>query len=344
VLVKGETAIDALKNNNNFKRVGVALRNAPISLETKDRAASRVMELTGEAVMPLEQDISQAVTRHFPGFLNDYAPLATRLESLRLPGIEPSKALQDGLKDILRADASDATPILGAEKCELHTSLLWARNVVAALDNGLDITIRSLRGHIEEIASLPDDGAAGDLKISTEILRSEVCEILATEDFYARQTDLKRTLTDLQAAVRVTCAAFVEELNSRLDAGILAIQSMSEWLRIGAEEQAAFSDQLAGLRVVAGDDLTALKSLLGLAYRIAVGLERIRAEVLAHGTPSTPPYEPDEPDDKPKPPKDVTVSLPETLTAVDQVDVLIAQFQDIRSSVAKGVPVRIHFE
>ena len=342
VLVKGETAIDALKNSNNFKRVGVALRNAPISLETKDRAATRVVELTGETVMPLEQDISQAVTKHFPGFLNGFAPLATRLDGLGLPGVERARNLQDDLKDILKADASDATPILGAEKCDLHSGLLWARKVVVALDNGLDATVRSLASHINEIDALPDDGVTGDLKTSTAILRSEAQDILASEDFHDRPADLKRTLTDLQSAVRTTCAALTGEINDRLDSDITAIQSLPEWLRLGTDVQSTLSAQLENLRVTAGDDLQSLKSLLGQAYRISVGLGRIRTEVLQLGTPPPIP-EPTENEDK-KNPKDVTVAIPETFTAVDQVDAIIEALQKIRLSVATGTPVKLHFE
>ncbi len=342
VVVKGDTAIDGLKNNPNFKRVGIALRNAPISLETKDRASTRVLELTGESVMPLEQDISQAVAKHFPRFLNEYAPLATQIDALGLPGADRARNLQDDLKGILRADASGATPLLGGEKCEIHAGLLWAGKVVAALDNGLDATVRSLDGHIREIESLPEDGAAGELKVAAETLCSEAKAILTSEDFHERPTDLKRTLSDLQGAVRTTCLELTAEINGQLDAGITAIQSIPEWLRIGADEQLALSNQMEALRVTAGDDLSALKSLLGQAYRISVGLDRVRNDVLELGAPPPPPEV--DPDEVAAEARDVTLSLPATVTAVDQVDAIIRQLQEIRVSVASGVAIRIHFD
>jgi len=339
VLVKGDTAIDALKNNNNFKRIGVALRNAPISLETKDRAATRVMELTGESVMPLEQDISQAVVRHFPGFLTDYSPLATRLDGLDLPGSDRARSLQEDLKDILKADASDATPVLGAEKCEIHASLLWARKLATAFDNGIDETVRALTGHLNEIEGLPEEGAVGDLRIATDATCSEARELLACEDFFDRHTDLKNALASLQSAVRSACGQLAGELNARLDAGISMIQALPEWLRIGQEEQAAFSAQLENLRVTAGDNLAALKSLMGQSYRISVGLDQTRTEVLAMGAEPLPP-EPD-PKDPEKPPREVRVTLLASLSSVAELDASIGQLQNARQQLLAGTKIII---
>jgi hypothetical protein len=138
VTVRGDSAIDALRNNNSFKKAGVALRDSTISPEAKFRAAERLLDLTGEQVMPLEQDISEGVMKHFPSLLNTYAPLQTRLRSCNLPGAERAADLQDSLIEILKADASDATPRLGAEICPLFEHLLWAHQVDQAFLNGIE--------------------------------------------------------------------------------------------------------------------------------------------------------------------------------------------------------------
>ena len=66
ITVRGDSAIEALRNNNSFKKAGVALRDSAISNETKMRAADRLLQLTGEQVMPLEQEISEGVVKFFP--------------------------------------------------------------------------------------------------------------------------------------------------------------------------------------------------------------------------------------------------------------------------------------
>ncbi len=116
IMVRGDSAVEVLRNNNAFKKAGVALRDSTVTPEAKMRAADRLLQLTGEQVMPLEQDISEGVLKHFPDLQRLYAPLEARLRSCELPGSERAADLQDSLTEILKADASDATPRLGTER------------------------------------------------------------------------------------------------------------------------------------------------------------------------------------------------------------------------------------
>ena len=52
VTVTGQQAIEALKTNNTFRAVGVALRDDRPSMEILARAAGRLTELSGEPVIP----------------------------------------------------------------------------------------------------------------------------------------------------------------------------------------------------------------------------------------------------------------------------------------------------
>ena len=60
VTVNGQQAIDALKTNNSFKPVGISLREERPSNEILAKAAERLTELSGDNVLPLEDDISKA--------------------------------------------------------------------------------------------------------------------------------------------------------------------------------------------------------------------------------------------------------------------------------------------
>jgi hypothetical protein len=51
VTAAGQQAIDALKTNNSFKQIGVALRDERPSIETLGRAAERLTELVGDMVI-----------------------------------------------------------------------------------------------------------------------------------------------------------------------------------------------------------------------------------------------------------------------------------------------------
>lgn len=65
VTVNGQQAIEALKTNNAFKNVGVSLREDRPSMEMLALAATRLTELSGDMVVPLEDEISKAVAKLF---------------------------------------------------------------------------------------------------------------------------------------------------------------------------------------------------------------------------------------------------------------------------------------
>ncbi|MCX7144304.1 MAG: BREX system P-loop protein BrxC, partial [Proteobacteria bacterium] len=108
VTVRGETAVSSLRNTNGFNSIGVALRDNAPPAEAVMRARDRLLELTGDEVLPLEEEVSKCVIKHFPEFQKRYAPLAYRLDSYSLPGVPRAESIQDSLSELLRGDASDA--------------------------------------------------------------------------------------------------------------------------------------------------------------------------------------------------------------------------------------------
>ena len=66
VTVNGQLAIDALKTNNSFRAVGVALRAERPALDVLARAAERLTDLIGDVIVPLEDEISKTTMKHFP--------------------------------------------------------------------------------------------------------------------------------------------------------------------------------------------------------------------------------------------------------------------------------------
>ena len=56
------------------------------------RAAERLTELSGDMVMPLEQEISKATTKLFPAVPAPVWPAGRKAEGLELPGSDRWKA------------------------------------------------------------------------------------------------------------------------------------------------------------------------------------------------------------------------------------------------------------
>ena len=118
-----QQAIDALRTNNAFKAVGVALRDERPSNEVLARAAERLTDLIGDLIIPLEDEISKAAVAHFPRFQHRFGPLAEKLKALGLPGEDAVRSLSQDLADMLLTDASDAPQRLGGEESAMYEAI-----------------------------------------------------------------------------------------------------------------------------------------------------------------------------------------------------------------------------
>lgn len=154
----GPKAIEALKNNATFAKIDVATNDKQIPQETLNRAAKRLLDLTGEKVLPMAPRICQAVLKHFPTFRNEYASLAVELTSSSLPGSLRAQSLSKRLSEVLDRDASDAPAALGAEESLLVDDLAWARDVRKALENDLGTDAAEAATLATAIATLPKVG------------------------------------------------------------------------------------------------------------------------------------------------------------------------------------------
>jgi hypothetical protein len=344
VLVGGDAAIEALKNNNSFNKAGVALRDSRPSLEAMTRAIDRLLELTGDVVVPVEGDIAKAVTKHFPVFQRDYAALSTKLDNLDLAGVDRAESIQDSVTEILRGDASDATTWLGGEQCPLYDDLLWARSVHKAFKNGIDAIISDLKRHCDEIAALPDFGVTGKLLADTATSCVEAAEFISREDFHAVMPDLQNRLKSLQIAVENTVETLKTEQATLLQTESAAIQASPDWSRIGLDDQTRLSARLEKLVPEAPLSLAGLKKLLGHQYAISTELERVKTEVreLAKPKPQEPPPEGEEP--KEQPVEEVTLSFPNELSSEAEADVLIAELGKLKVLLASGKRLRIRWQ
>ena len=325
VTVRGPDSIEGLKNNNGFNKIGVALRDSRPSPEAKGRAADRLLSLTGDTVLPLEDEISKAVIKYFPQFQRDYAALPSQLERYGLQGAERAEAIQDSITQILRGDASDATSWLGGETCPLTDDLEWARNVNKALDNGIGQVIERLRTAEREITSMPDAGIPGKLNADTRPVRDEVAEYLKRDDFYDCMPELTQRLAKLEKAFETAVQELSAELDARLTQDIDAIQASPDWSRLGLDDQTRFSSQLDKLRIAVTPGLDGLKTLMGHQYVLANELDRVRAAVKECAKPKPIPD-----NGKREPLFEATVSIPEELISPEQVDDVIAGFNALK--------------
>ncbi|HUG12775.1 MAG TPA: hypothetical protein VMM36_17295, partial [Opitutaceae bacterium] len=345
VTVRGDIAIESLRNNNNFKKAGVALRDSIISPQAKLRAAQRVLDLTGDQVMPVEQEISQAVLRHFPEMQRSYASIPSQLKAAGLPGEQRAVDLQSALTGVLAADASDATPKLGSDPCPLMNDLIWARDVRLAFDNGLDQTVAELRRHVRDIADLPLVGVLRDLIASTVETRESATNHLARDDFYRHIPAIQTLLKQLKVAAEDGCRHLATEKERELAKLVSEIESMPEWLMLGGEFQEQFSSRLDALAITVEPGLDGIRKLLNQSLVAAGELAQIRLEIteIVAAQKEMPPVPP-EPGGETGAATEVEIALPTEISSLAEIEQLLSALESVRARLAGGERIAIRWK
>ena len=346
VTTAGQQAIDALKTNNSFKQIGVALRDERPSIETLGRAAERLTELVGEMVIPLEQEISKAAAKYFPRFQHDYGSLAEKLSGLGLAGSDRIRTLNQDIADVLFTDASDAPQRLGAETSAIYDNLKWALEVKRALDNGLDATLRDLQAHRRDIEALPDTGVPGELRRELAEDLGTLSERLGKEDFYKRTADFNSQLTHLKGRVRDAVITLSEQQKLRLKEGVEDLQRIPEWEELTQEEHGNAVNRLERLALAATQDLTGLKKLLASDYDINSTLEELKRSIQRQGQERLRQrMEEERAKSGEKGPSKLTrkVAVPAKITTAADIDAVIQQLHEIKSQIGLYAEIEVTF-
>jgi uncharacterized protein DUF6079 len=355
VKVNGQQAIDALRTNNTFKPVGVALRAERPSNEVLARAAERMTDLVGDMVIPLEDEISNTATKHFPQFQLRYGPLVTKLEALGLPGVEKIGTLNQDLADMLQTDASDATQRLGGVDSPLFERLKWAADVDRALKNDLEKTVREIQQHRQEIETLPASGVPGQLRNDVAESLDQIGQRLRQESFYHHAADLSSALTTIKARVRDAVQQMIAVQQEALKETGQDFQRLLGWVDLNQSEQSSTLAQLEELAISPSTDLRGLKQLLSHGYEIQSRVREIkkRVEQLSHQRQLDRLREEQERVARESQESTVhelrpklarTVKLPASLRSASRLDELIQQLQALRSELTAYSEIDVTIE
>jgi len=276
----GPKAIEALKNNVNFAKIDLATNDTTIAQETLNRAATRLLDLTAEKVLPMAPKISQAVLKHFPAFRNEYAALAVELNSSALPGSDRAQSLSKQLSQILDRDASDAPVTLGAETSSLVDNLAWARSVRKALNDHLGTESSEAAALAKAIDALPKIGVLEKLAASTLTLREELQACLGKEDFFEDAVQIRQRLTALLQQVQAAAVGLTKEVAAHITSQREAITSMPEWAGLPELDRGELSMRLDELVPTEASDMPGIHRLLNRRMEMDATINQVRANVI----------------------------------------------------------------
>jgi hypothetical protein len=350
VTVNGQQAIDAIKTNNTFKSIGISLRGGDRpSNDVLARAATRLTELAGDTVVPLEDDISKVTTKLFPQLQHQYGPLTEKLRGLNLPGVDRLQNLTHEINDVLLTDASDSPRRLGNEQSELFESLKWAAEVKLKLEQGLEQTLRDLRQHCTAIANLPNVVLLATLKEELAEPLALIEERLQQADFYRFAADFSTSLTTIRARIRDTVMAMQDLLKTRIKEAEVDLKRVPEWIKLTQQEQTELLGNLERLIVEVTPDLLGLNAMTnklselqdevqGLKHSIErLGTQRIKEELEAEmPVPNAA--------NEPKPAIARSIKARTKITTMDDLDALITQLQQLRGELKYAHAFAVNLE
>jgi hypothetical protein len=333
IKVRGQQAIDALKTNNAFKSVGVSLRDERPSNELLATAASRLTELSGDTVIPLEDEISKAATKLFPQLQHEFGPLSVKFKNLGLPGVERLENLSNDIRDILNNDASDAPKLLGADESALFNDLKWATEIKRAFDQGLEDTLANLQDHVKAIKALPDTGIPGKLK---NILADDLAQLedrLSSNNFYEYGPDYSTRLTNIRTQIRDAVSKMKTRQKERIKNGRAELTQIKEWNELTKPEQNDLVSELDAFDFEVQESVYGLKELLNQQFSIQTTIEEIKQKASKLGKERLQ-EKIKERQEKAKESGQSKisqkVSINRVITSMDELDKLISQLKDLR--------------
>jgi hypothetical protein len=340
VTVTGQQAIEALKTNNTFKSVGVAQRNDRPSMEVLARAAERLTNLSGEPIVPLEEDIGKAAQKLLPSLQHKLAPLAERLQALGLPGVETVRSVNQQIADMLLSDASDAPQRFGAEQSSLFEGLKWAIAANVAFDQGIAETVKALRDLQTSIGELPGTGVPKELREAAREDLDAVADMLAQEDFFKRKADLSTRRTAIEGRVADAVAAMGAAQSERILAAESELSLLSEWIELTVEEQAGALAEIQALSINVTSNIAGLKRLVSRQFDIETTISEIRENVVKAGEarrrqPAYP-LPPNSPRRQMREKGRKTVPLPARIGTLAELDALIRTLSDLRHELSNN--------
>ncbi len=337
VTVNGQQALEALRTNQSFRKVGISLRDGKPSIETMARAAERLTDLYGEQVLPLEEMIAETAAKELPDFQYKLGPLGHKLSALGLSGADTADSLGREIADMLLTDASDATARFGGESSSLYDGLKWATEVNTAFATGFDQAIKEYRELTKDIRALPASGIPQKLQAELEDQLKVMDEKLSETGFVKHAADLNTTLTHIRsqtkAAAQSMQAAYLDALKETQS----ELHLIPEWSELTQKERVNCLASLDELRIETTQDVAGLQKLVNGQFMLSSKANDLKKHIQELGTKRKKERQEEERKQAKKDGKkklERTVSIPSTITSTEILSKAISDLQEVRDSAA----------
>jgi hypothetical protein len=335
ISVIGDQSLAAFKNNSSFNQVIVLQNSEDVPAPVRQLAAQRLIQLTGEHVLPLPQRISEVAVKYLPRFLQETQKLPQQVAGLGLPE-ERLTRLQSSITNALLGDGSNSAMIFGSAESELFQDLLWAREIRKALDHGAAECLRDLSHLLGEAKRLAAQGILPDLPDALEAQGSETLKRIQDGTFHKDLPALDHTLEELRTLVGQRVQDEIKCLTMSLDRQVESLRHSSDFKKLDSSRRTQVEKRLGEISFQPEPTLQGLAKAQTSFTITTTELQSIRDEVEKANRP--------EPvtsfNDAPKPLVQ-SVQVPPSIASELKLDELIDTLQAIRPTLQAGKKVTL---
>lgn len=350
--LRSDESLAAFSSNKALGAVGVALRQERPDPDALLRASERLRDLSGEKIMPLEDEIASAAKKHFPLYQAAFGPLAVELRGLGLSEDCASRAeeLVNDLTEVVSGDGSDAVRRLGSLESPLHENLLWARNLKKALDNGLRLQLSRAQRLQRDIEGLPDSGLPAELRLAAQEPLEAIRDILGRDSFHTEGPALAAQTDALDALISSTVAKLSQQQTGIRLETVTRWSDSADWQDIDAEEREELIRQVDSMAKTVETNAEGLKDLLNQDFTLNHGLRTLEVGFRKKAAANREKQKqkmaevPDGDGYQALPAQSKTLRLPRTLASSHEIELLIEQLRGYAASMRAGANIQLTCE
>lgn len=351
ITVNGQQAIDALKTNLSFKPAGVSLRDDRPSNEVLIRAAERLTVLTGDTVLPLEDEITKAAVKRLAHYQTKFAVIGGKLSALGVSGEDKIKSAGREISELLSSDGSDAHKIFGSEESELFDKIIRAVEIEKAFSHGLDKTMEALKAHYEAISAMPDSGRLKKLKDDLAEQFDNLKEQFRSDTFYKSAVELNSTLTSIRSFTAQAAVEMAEMQKTDIRDKIQELAHTLYWDQFTQEEQANAIASLENLVIEAGADLAGIHKLNNHKIFVEERYKEIRQKIISEGktreildSKSKEEEKRKEIEKKREKKKTCELNIPSSIKSIEKLNEIISEMETVKKDAQYYGEIEIKFK
>lgn len=339
IKVKGPKAVEALKNVNGFNKVGISRydKGDRPSMDMLAKSVKRLAELTGETIAPLQDKIAEVVRRHFPAFQTKYSAIKTELENLGLPGIDRVQSVQDGITEVLQGEGSDAAFRLGKEESDLHTNLLWVKEVHASFESGVKKNFTRAIDLKSAIEDLPDSGIPKELKDAAHKDFEKIADIMQSENFVNDISALKESIANIETLVSDYCQKLLNAENENIKSEIESVKGGTKWAALKPEQKEELGNRLNALIIQDKQGIDGIKDIFKATYAVGSTVRQVNEQIEEYTKAPAPAPVPG------KKTRKVTLTLPRQINKPEDLMAIIEKLQELKGSLKEDETIEINW-